>query len=121
VWSVPRCYKRAQKTGRSSVRSSRSRVVCSRRRRVEVQDASLPGYELGSKGTEWSRVFGIGSRRIRARKGIRWCKGDFICELKLSDTDKSVARLRLVKTENRSACRTVNGKVCRIAIALYYL
>jgi hypothetical protein len=37
------------------------------------------------------------------------------------DGYKSVARIRLVKTENRSACVTVNRKVCRSAIALYYL
>jgi hypothetical protein len=35
--------------------------------------------------------------------------------------DKSVGRLRLVKTENPNACVTVNCKVCRIAIALYCL
>jgi hypothetical protein len=34
---------------------------------------------------------------------------------------KSVAGIRLVKTENCSACVTVNCKVCRIAIALYCL
>jgi hypothetical protein len=31
---------------------------------------------------------------------------------------KSVARTRLVKTEDTSVCVTVNGKVCRSAIAL---
>jgi hypothetical protein len=34
---------------------------------------------------------------------------------------KSVARIRLVKTENSNECVTVNDKVCRSAIALYYL
>jgi hypothetical protein len=35
--------------------------------RVEFRDASLPGYELGSRGIELSRVFGIGSCRIMPR------------------------------------------------------
>jgi hypothetical protein len=38
--------------------------------RVDFRDASLPGYELGSRGTELSRVFGIGSRRIMAREEL---------------------------------------------------
>jgi hypothetical protein len=34
---------------------------------------------------------------------------------------KSVARIRLVKIEDPSACVMVNGKMCRSVIALYYL
>jgi hypothetical protein len=34
---------------------------------------------------------------------------------------KSVVRTRLMKTENPSLCVTVKCKVCRSAIALYYL
>jgi hypothetical protein len=34
---------------------------------------------------------------------------------------KSVARIRRVKTEKPNECVTVNCKVCRSAIALYYL
>jgi hypothetical protein len=33
----------------------------------------------------------------------------------------SVARMRLVKTENPTACITVNCKLCKTAIALYCL
>jgi hypothetical protein len=33
------------------------------KRRVELRDASMPGYELGSRGIELSRIFGIGSCR----------------------------------------------------------
>jgi hypothetical protein len=35
--------------------------------RVEFRDASLPEYEVGSRGNEQNRVFGIGSCRIIAR------------------------------------------------------
>jgi hypothetical protein len=36
-------------------------------------------------------------------------------------TLKSVARIRLVKTENPGVCVTVDCKVCISAIVLYYL
>jgi hypothetical protein len=79
---------------------------------VEFRDASLPGYELGSRGIELSRVFGIGSSRIMARTELGREKNTFFI---LSDSElvmKFVARIRLVKTEKHSACVTVNYKVC---------
>jgi hypothetical protein len=42
--------------------------------RVEFRDTSLPGYELGSRGIELSRVFGIGSCRIMAIKQVDCCQ-----------------------------------------------
>jgi hypothetical protein len=44
---------------------------------VEFRDASLPGYELGSRGIELSRQL-----QNNGKKGIRRCKEDFICDLK---------------------------------------
>jgi hypothetical protein len=85
--------------------------------RVEFWDASLPGYELGSRGIKLSwQLQNNGKKEIRVRKE------DFTCDLKWQwDCYKSVARIRLLKTENPSEYLTVNCKVCRSAIALFCL
>jgi hypothetical protein len=41
------------------------------------------------------------------------------CETFIVDVLRSVARRRLVKTENSSACATVNCKLCKSVIGLY--
>jgi hypothetical protein len=39
------------------------------------------------------------------KKGIRLCKDDSLCDLKLQwDSYESVARIRLVKSENINVC-----------------
>jgi hypothetical protein len=48
------------------------KVVIKKCRRVEFREASLPGFELGSRGTELGRVFGIDSRRRMGRKELDW-------------------------------------------------
>jgi hypothetical protein len=58
-----------------SIEQNRTGVVVVKNR---VQDASLPRYELGSRGIELNRVFGIGSCRIMARKELD-CKKKTSC------------------------------------------
>jgi hypothetical protein len=66
---------------------------------VEFRDAILPGYELGSGGVESSRVFRVGSWQNNGKKGIRRRKEDFMCETGTTTVMRTVARMRLVKTE----------------------
>jgi hypothetical protein len=76
----------------------------------------LDWVENNGDAEELDWVENNGKKRIKLRKE------DFMCDLTLQwDYDKSVARIRLVKTENSSAFITLNRKVCRIAIALYCL
>jgi hypothetical protein len=70
------------------------------------------------------RTEGDGNRiwlRRNGKKRIRlWKKTLYALQWRW-DCYKFVARVRLVKTENISMCVTVNCKVCRSSIALYFL
>jgi hypothetical protein len=42
-------------------------------------------------------------------------------QFEVTECYKYVARIRLVETENPNVCTTVKRKVCKSAVALYYL
>jgi hypothetical protein len=79
---------------------------------VEFRDASLPGYELGSRGIRFVSFPELTVAEIRSniKKGIILYKEQFMCAVVTGDCNKSVARIRLVKTENSSVYATVNSK-----------
>jgi hypothetical protein len=69
-------------------------------------------------GTESS--LRIWQSQNNGKERIRRCKEDFMCDWKWQwDCYKSVAMIRLVKTENPSEYVTVNCEVCRSAIVLW--
>jgi hypothetical protein len=83
-------------------------------RRVLLSYLSRTGSSSGDGSRRWLRRNG--------KKCIRLSKYNFMYNLKLQrDGYKSVARIRPVKIENPSPCVTVNCKMCRSEIALYYL
>jgi hypothetical protein len=101
-----------------SVGSVQSGYKCSAEQRSSRRSTTEYRTEVERTGSS----SGDGGRRWLRRndmKGIRMCQEDFTCDLKLQwDCDN---RRRLVKTENVSACATVNWKVCKSVIALYCL
>jgi hypothetical protein len=110
VRSVPRGYKRTQSEDATEYRT----VVVAESGESSFETPARQDMSLGAEALNWVDNNG--------KKWIRLWKEDSMCDLKIQwDCDKTVARIRLVKTENRSACLTVNWKVCRIVNALYYL
>jgi hypothetical protein len=105
AWSVQSCYKEVF----SSVEWVKSPVSRPQPARIWAWEqrnwieSSLRSWQLKNNG----------------KKGIRLRKEDSMWDLKWQwNCDKSVARIRLVKTEDPSACVTLNCKVRRIATAL---
>jgi hypothetical protein len=47
---------------------------------------------------------GVDSWQNNGKKGIRLCKEELMCETGITTALKSVARIRLVKTENPYVC-----------------
>jgi hypothetical protein len=92
---------------------------------------SLLGNESVNTFSMFSRVSGLQPVRMWASEQRNWIEsslrnwqiqnnGKKRIRLWQWDSYNSVARIRLLKTDNPSECVTVNCKVCRLAIALYY-
>jgi hypothetical protein len=82
--------------------------------------------ELDSEFRSWQLADDGGVKRIQLRVESPGGKVSlYVCcsdrETVIVPVLKSDTRIRLVKTENHSMCITVNCKVRRLAVALYYL
>jgi hypothetical protein len=88
-----------------------------------IRNSSEAGSSSGSEKSSFETTaywdVSLGAEELNlvdknGKKRIRQCKEDFMCDLKLQRNGyKSVIRIRLVMTENPSACVTVKCKVCR--------
>jgi hypothetical protein len=106
TWSPCKVVTKKNSTEQPRVQSQVPRSQPARIWTSNWTDSSLRNWQLQNNDT----------------KGIRLRKEDSMCDLKWQwYCYKSVAWIRLVKTEKPSACWTVNCKVCRSAIALNYL
>jgi hypothetical protein len=89
---------------------------------VRSWQSSVEEFVLISRWQKFGRVLAMaveGDREEMAGKELVCDKKTSCVIWSYSDTDKSVARIRLRKMENPSECVTVNCKVYRSAIALY--
>jgi hypothetical protein len=101
AWSVQSSYKNFSGVKSSRVSSQEVKSRVSRRQPAGIW-AGVQRNWIESSVRNWQL-------QNNGKKGIRLCKEDSMCDLNLQwDSYKSVARIRLMKTEKPSECVTVN-------------